>query len=132
MFLPGESHGQRSLAGYSPWDYTELDMTKQADTCTLEPQSAQLCPILCNPRTVACWAHLSGKSTGVGCHFLLQRIFPTQGSNPGLPHCRQTLYHLSSQGSHLYTAQYVPLLCLFAHMHLSESSTEVFPRTLWH
>ena len=40
-----------------------------------------------------------GKSTGVGCHFLLQRIFPTQGSNPGLLHCRQTLYHLSHQGS---------------------------------
>ena len=36
-----------------------------------------------------------GKSTGVGCHFLLQGFFPTQGSNPGLPHCRQTLYHLS-------------------------------------
>ena len=32
-----------------------------------------------------------GKNTGVGCHFLLQGIFPTQGSNPGLPHCRQTL-----------------------------------------
>ena len=30
-----------------------------------------------------------GKSTGVGCHFLLQRIFPTQGSNPGLPHYKQ-------------------------------------------
>ena len=30
-----------------------------------------------------------------GCHFLLQRISPTQGSNPGLQHCRQTLYHLS-------------------------------------
>ena len=28
-----------------------------------------------------------GNSTGVGCHFLLQGIFPTQGSNPGLPHC---------------------------------------------
>ena len=28
-----------------------------------------------------------------------QEIFPTQGSNPGLPHCRQTLYHLSHQGS---------------------------------
>ena len=27
----------------------------------------------------------------VGCHFLLQEIFPTQGSNPGLPHRRQTL-----------------------------------------
>ena len=33
------------------------------------------------------------------CHFLLQRIFPTQGWNPGLLHCRQTLYHLSHQGS---------------------------------
>ena len=33
------------------------------------------------------------------CHALLQGIFPTQGSNPGLPHCRQILYHLSHQGS---------------------------------
>ena len=33
-----------------------------------------------------------GKNTGVGCHFLLQRIFPTQGLNPGLLHCRQILY----------------------------------------
>ena len=40
-----------------------------------------------------------GKSTGVGCHFLFQGIFPTQGSNPGLQHCRQTLHHLSHQGS---------------------------------
>ena len=40
-----------------------------------------------------------GKSTRVGCHFLLQRIFLTQGSNPGLPHCRQMLYCLSHQGS---------------------------------
>ena len=30
-----------------------------------------------------------GKNTGVGCHFLLQGIFPTQGSNPSFPHCRQ-------------------------------------------
>ena len=29
------------------------------------------------------------------CHFLCQEIFPTQGSNPGLPHCRQTRYHQS-------------------------------------
>ena len=40
---------------------------------------------------------LPGKSTGVGCHFLLQRIFPTQGSNLGLQHCRQMLYLLSHQ-----------------------------------
>ena len=36
-----------------------------------------------------------GKNTGVGCHFLLQGIFPTQGSNTGLLYCRQILYHLS-------------------------------------
>ena len=40
-----------------------------------------------------------GKNTGVGCHFLLQGIFPTRGSNPGLPHCRQMLYRLSHQWS---------------------------------
>ena len=33
----------------------------------------------------------SRQDTGVGCHLLLQEIFPTQGLNPGLPHCRQTL-----------------------------------------
>ena len=31
----------------------------------------------------------------MGCHALLQGIFPTQGSNPGLLHCRQILYQLS-------------------------------------
>ena len=40
-----------------------------------------------------------GKNTGVGSHFLLQGIFPAQGSNPGLLHCRQILYWLSYQGS---------------------------------
>ena len=34
-----------------------------------------------------------------GSHFLLQGIFPTQGLNPGLLHCRQILYHLSHWGS---------------------------------
>ena len=42
-----------------------------------------------------------GKNTGVGCHFLLQEIFLTQGLNPGLPHYRQTLYCLSHQASYL-------------------------------
>ena len=39
-----------------------------------------------------------GKNTEVGCHFLLQGIFLTQGSNPGLPHWRQMLSPLSHQG----------------------------------
>ena len=41
----------------------------------------------------------SGKNTGVGCHFLLQGIFLTQGLNPGLLYWRQILYLLSHKGS---------------------------------
>ena len=40
-----------------------------------------------------------GQNTGVGSLSLLQGIFPTQRSNPSLPHCRQVLYQLSHQGS---------------------------------
>ena len=54
------------------------------------------------PWTVACHAPLSmgfpGKNTGVGCHALLQGIFPPQESNPGPLYCRQILYCLSHQG----------------------------------
>ena len=39
------------------------------------------------------------KNTGMGSLFLLQGIFPTQGSNPGLPHCRQVLHLLSHKGN---------------------------------
>ena len=59
---------------------------------------AQLCPTLWDPRLLRPW-DFPGKSTGVGCHFLLQGIFLTQGSNPGLLHCRQMIYPLSHQGS---------------------------------
>ena len=40
-----------------------------------------------------------GYNTGVGSLPLLQGIFPTQGSNPGLPYCRQILYQLSHKGT---------------------------------
>ena len=43
-----------------------------------------------------------GQNTGLGSLSLLQGIFPTQGSNPGLPHCRRILYQLSHQGSQKY------------------------------
>ena len=57
---------------------------------------------------ILCPWNSPGKNTGVGCNFVLQEIFPTQGLNSGLLHCRQILYHLSHQGSpnsvwfHLY------------------------------
>ena len=41
------------------------------------------------------------QNTGVGSHPLLQGIFPTQGSNPGLPRCRLILYQLSHKGSQI-------------------------------
>ena len=41
-----------------------------------------------------------GKNTGVGSLSFLQGIFPTQGSNRGLLHCRQSLYQLSYEGGH--------------------------------
>ena len=44
-------------------------------------------------RTLCPWGS-PGKNTGVGWHSLIQGIFPTQGSNSGLPHWRQILYHL--------------------------------------
>ena len=45
------------------------------------------------------------KNTGVGCHALLQGIFPTQELNLGLLHCRWILYCLSHQGSPLFSYQ---------------------------
>ena len=40
-----------------------------------------------------------GQNTRVGSLSLLQEMVPTQGLKPGVPHCRQTLYQLSHQGS---------------------------------
>ena len=51
------------------------------------------------PARLLCPWDSPDKNTGVGCHTLLQEIFPTQRSNPGLPHCRHILYQLSHQGS---------------------------------
>ena len=55
---------------------------------SLRPHSLQPTRLLCLP-------DFPGKDTRVGCYFLLQGIFPTQGLNPGLLHCRQILYWLS-------------------------------------
>ena len=49
------------------------------------------------PTRLLCPWNSPGKNTEVGCHALLQRIFPTQGWNLGLLHCRQILYHLTHQ-----------------------------------
>ena len=48
-------------------------------------------PMDCSLPGSSVHGNFPGKSTGVGCHFLLQGIFPTQGLNPGLTPCGQTL-----------------------------------------
>ena len=50
------------------------------------------------PARLLCPWDSPGQNTAVGCHALLQGIFPTQGSNSGLSHCRQILYHLRGLG----------------------------------
>ena len=70
-------------------------------------ESLQLCLSLCDPM------HCSPPGSSVhgdspGCHALLQGIFPTQVSNPGLLHCRQFLYHLSHQENpHLFMGKLI-------------------------
>ena len=60
-----------------------------------------------NPWIVACQAPLSrdfpSKNTGVGCHFFLQGIFPTQRSNPHLLLCRPILYHWATREARVAT-----------------------------
>ena len=56
-------------------------------------------PMDCSPPGSSVHGDSPGKSTGGGCHTLLQGIFPTQRSNPGLLHCRWIVYQLSYQGS---------------------------------
>ena len=51
----------------------------------------QSCPTLCRPPEFSVRGDSPGKNTTVGCYALLQGTFPTQGSNPGLLHCRWIL-----------------------------------------
>ena len=54
--------------------------------------SDSVTPMDCSPPGSPVHGDSPGKNIGVGCCALLQGIFPTQGSNPGLSHCRQILY----------------------------------------
>ena len=59
-------------------------------------------PMDCSPPGSSIHGDSPGKNTGVSCHALLQVMFPTRGSNPGLPHGRQILYILNHLGSCKY------------------------------
>ena len=81
-------------------------------------QSLQSCSIFLwlyglQPARLLCPWDSPGKNTGVGCHFLLQGILPTQGSNQGLPRCRQILHYLRHQ-KHPYISPYVCEYMIFS------------------
>ena len=90
------------------WERAEIQSSCWEEM-TLEPSAVlflatQSCPTLCDPKDCilpgsSVHGDSPGQNTEVGFHAFLQGIFPTQGSNPGLPHCRQILYHLSHQES---------------------------------
>ena len=71
--------------------------------CVCVCVSHSVVSLFATPWTIAhqdlCHGNSPHKNTGVGCHSCLQGIFPTQGLNLGLLHCRQVLYHLSHQGN---------------------------------
>ena len=79
------------------------DMERPRDypygVCLVAQSYLTLCdPMDCSPPGSSFHGDSPGKNTGVGCCSLLQ-IFPTQGSNPGLLHYRQILYHVIYQVS---------------------------------
>ena len=90
-----------------------LDMliTRAVHACQVAQSFLTLCdPMDCSPPGSCPWDS-PGKNTGVGCHALLQGIFPTRGSNLHLLHCRQILYQLlSHQGNSVHTFCLISLL----------------------
>ena len=105
-------------------DETTLSSYCPHSLCYVLCLVTQSCPTLCNPMDCSqpgfsVHGDSPGKNTAVGCHALLQGIFPTQGSNPGIPHCRWILYQLShskgnSEQHHSFTL--VSVLCKMSQM----------------
>ena len=82
--------------------------------CEVKLFIAQSCPALCDPQALPCM-EFSRQEYWRGSHSLLQGVCLTQGSNPGLLHCRQIPYCLSHKGSptyHIYQFSYTKSLLL--------------------
>ena len=75
-----------------------------------EVKVGRSCPILCDPMDYTDCGILQARILGVGGHSLIQGIFPTQGSNQGLSHCRQILDQLSHKGSLEYSREYLNIM----------------------
>ena len=94
-----------------------MSLYERSKCCAVLCRSVTLCDTMnCSPPGSSVHGDSPGKNTGVDCYALLLGIFPTQGSNPGLPHYRRIFYHLSYQGSprilawvaYLFSGQPIP------------------------
>ena len=101
MFQGGHPTSRQAWNFWSHVSMSWVPMCVRAHSQSVVPDTLQ--PRGLQPTGLLCPWNSPGKNIGVGCHALLQGIFPTQGSNPGLPHCWWILYHLNHQGS--------PVLC---------------------
>ena len=92
-FMQSKQHSSEILKWKSSWNCifitSLLIQVKVVQSCLTDSL---------RPHGYSPWNSL-GQNTGVGSLSLLQRILPTQGSNPGLLHCRWILYQLSHKGS---------------------------------
>ena len=88
----------RSSVLFTPIGNLRLHRKKSRILWKVQVLVAQSCPTLYNPWTIACQS-MEFSRQEYWSHSLLQGIFPTQGSNPGLLHCRQILSCLSHWGS---------------------------------
>ena len=103
--LPSTWHGIKAFYFWSiVWLYSERNSVGSYYSCIIFSLYLFQWWIKWGSKTVTPWTIYSpgnspGQNTGVGSLALLQGIFPTQGWNPGLPHCRWILYQLSHKGS---------------------------------
>ena len=98
--------------------------------CLVTQSCLTLCdPVDCSPPGFSVHGDSPGKNTGLGCHVLLQGIFPTQGLSPGLLHCRPILYCPNHQGSPINTG--VGSLSLLQGDLPTQVSNQVLPHCRW-
>ena len=127
--VPFSPHPLQHLAIYCLQNFlmmatlTSLGWYLAVDLIYISLSAYSLSPTRCDPMdcslpSSSVCGDSPGKNTGVGCHTLFQQIFPTQGSNPGLLHCRQILYCLRHQGSpiisdvSIFSCAFWPSVCL--------------------
>ena len=90
--------GSSLMSQLFTWGGQSIGVSAAAWVLPMNTQDWSLgwCPTLCDPMD---YGNSPGQDTRMGSLSLLQGIFPTQGSNPGLSHCRRILHQLSHKGS---------------------------------